>query len=449
MIPLLLDQIRTRVREEYGLVLNQIQPGDFQRITSDRLRITGLSGEEYVNLLQRPGRGEEELLALVMELTIGETSFLRHPAQFEVFGALLPPLLRTGEPVRIWSAGCATGEEAYSLALAVAQAAPPSQWDRVTILATDINTRYLQKAEEGRYRPRAVRRLAPATLRRFFRRLGDQSWEVGPELRRLVTFRQLNLAQPIYPSRGSGADGFHVIFCRNVLIYLDPGSLHGVVQRLAMSLHPGGYLFLAPTESVRSLAMPLRLLERSGVFFSQKQEKVTPTTETHRSPLPIRGPSAEPSAAAPPLPLPSPRELLPNLPSDGLVAGARVAMENGATEAAVDLCQRAIQVNPVDPDAYYLLGLLLLGTGAAEAAIEPLRKVLYLTPDHVAARFHLARAWGQIGEHSTARREYHLLLRRLSQEAAQVRVAHGEGFSVGSLKMVCERALARAEAGSS
>jgi Flp pilus assembly protein TadD len=134
---------------------------------------------------------------------------------------------------------------------------------------------------------------------------------------------------------------------------------------------------------------------------------------------------------------------------DGLVAGARVEMGNGATEAAVDLCQRAIQASPLDPEAYYLLGILLLGTGAADAAVEPFKKVLYLTPDHAAARFHLARAWGQIGEDSEARHEYQVLLRQLSRESAQVPVVEGEGFSVGSLKMVCERALARSEAGSS
>jgi len=428
MVSPLLDQVRARVQEQCGLLLNQIQLRDLQRITSERLRLTGLAGlEEYMNLLQRPGRGEEELLALIAELTIGETSFLRHPAHFEVLGALLPSLLQTGEPVRIWSAGCATGEEAYSLALTAAQSAPPSQWDRVTILATDISAQYLQKAEDGRYRPRAVRRLAPLTLQRFFRRLSDQSWEVGPELRRLVTFRQLNLVQPIYPSRETGTDGLHVIFCRNVLIYLDPRSLEGVVRRLALALHPGGCLFLAPTESVRSLPVPLSLQERNGVFFSRRAETMMPTERKADRPSAIRGsigflapePSPEPSM-------------------DGLVAGAQIAMGNGATEAAVDLCQRAIQARPLDPEAYYLLGLLLLGTGAAEAAVEPFKKVLYLTPDHAAARFHLARAWGQIGEDSEARHEYQVLLRQLSRESARVPMTEGEGSLGGSLHRVCE-----------
>jgi chemotaxis protein methyltransferase CheR len=432
MVSPLLDQVRARVQEQCGLLLSQIQLRDLQRITSERLRLTGLAGlEEYVNLLQCPGRGEEELLALIVELTIGETSFLRHPAHFEVLGALLPSLLQTGEPVRIWSAGCATGEEAYSLALTAAQSVPPPQWDRVTILATDINTQYLQKAEEGRYRPRAVRRLAPLTLQRFFRRLSDQSWEVGPELRRLVTFRQLNLAQPIYPSRETGTYGLHVIFCRNVLIYLDPRSLEGVVRRLAMALHPGGCLFLAPTESVRSLPVPLSLQERNGVFFSRKAETIIPTERKADRPSAIRGsigfPAPEPS------PEPSPKPSM-----DGLVAGAQIAMGNGATEAAVDLCQRAIQARPLDPEAYYLLGLLLLGTGAADAAVEPFKKVLCLTPEHAAARFHLARAWGQIGEDSEARQEYQLLLRQLSRESARVPMTEGEGSSGGSLDRVCE-----------
>ncbi len=441
MVSPLLDQVRARVQEQCGLLLSQVQLRDLQRITSERLRLTGLAGlEEYVNLLQCPGRGEEKLLALIAELTIGETSFLRHPAHFEVLGALLPSLLQTGEPVRIWSAGCATGEEAYSLALTVAQSASPSQWDRVTILATDINAQYLQKAEEGRYRPRAVRRLASLTLQRFFRRLSDQAWEVGPELRRLVTFRQLNLVQPIYPSRETGTHGLHVIFCRNVLVYLDPRSLEGVVRRLAMALHPGGCLFLAPTESVRSLPLPLSLQERNGVFFSRKAETMMPAERKTHRPSAIRGSVGPPAPPAPAVrqlsPEPSP-EASPKPSMDALVAGARFAMGNGATEAAVDLCQRAIQASPLDPEAYYLLGLLLLGSGAAEAAVEPFKKVLYLTPDHAAARFHLARAWGQIGEHSEACHQYLILLHQLSRESAQVPAVEGEGSSVGSLKMVC------------
>ena len=444
MVSPLLDGVRARVQQQYGLVLNQMQLRDLQRITSDRLRVTGLSGfEEYVDFLHRPGRGEEELLALVTELTIGETSFLRHPAQFEVLTAVLPSLLRIGGPVRIWSAGCATGEEAYSLALTVAQSLPASQWTQVTILATDINERYLQKAEEGRYRPRAVRRLPPATLQRFFHRSSDQTWEVGPELRSLVTFRQLNLAQRIYPSRETGTDGVHVIFCRNVLIYLDAARMEEVVARLAMALEPGGYLFLAPTESIRGFAVPLTIEETNGVFFLRKSEPATKKANAV-----TRASRPSPRRAKDEMSFLVTATSSAELP-DRLVARARAAMENGATEAALDLCQRAIQANPLDPEAYYLLGLLLVGTGAGGAAIEPLKKVLYLTPDHVAARFHLARAWGQIGEHSAALQEYQILLRQLSRQSAHLPVMEGEGFSVGSLKMVCERALARAEGGAS
>src|SRR3990172_6189402 len=117
ILPPPLDRVRAHLHQEYGLVLSPVQLRDLPRVADDRLRATGVHRlEENVDLLHRPGRGGEELRALIAELTIGETSFFRHPAHFDLIAAHLPGLLRAGGRVRVWRAGGATGGEPYAIA---------------------------------------------------------------------------------------------------------------------------------------------------------------------------------------------------------------------------------------------------------------------------------------------------------------------------------------------
>ncbi len=193
----------------------------------------------------------EAVAALIEHSVVGETYFYRHPEQF---AALEREAWDRPEPLRIWSAGCASGEEPYSLAMAMLEAGRAGRGDR--ILATDVSESALRWAREARYGARSLRRLSPALRARWFRE-APPLLEVLPEVRSLVDFRRHNLLSDPAPGE------FDLVVCRNVLIYFEPGTAVRVLDRLVGAVRPGGHLVLGPVE----LPLARRLeLEWVGVY---------------------------------------------------------------------------------------------------------------------------------------------------------------------------------------
>jgi chemotaxis protein methyltransferase CheR len=218
-----------------------------------RLRELGLrSFRDYCDLLEQ-SRNDAERRAMVTALSTNVTDFFREPHHFEHFvSQALPPLVeraKRGERLRFWSAGCSTGEEAYSLALKILSHWPEAADHDVRILGTDIDADVLRAAEIGVYSDERIASVAAVLRARHFaraaRRTGEQSWRVGEALRRLTVFRELNLIQA-WPMKGR----FHAIFCRNVVIYFDEEQRGLTWRRLAAALEPGGYLYVGHAERV-------------------------------------------------------------------------------------------------------------------------------------------------------------------------------------------------------
>ncbi|MFN7145168.1 MAG: CheR family methyltransferase, partial [Myxococcota bacterium] len=183
----------------------------------------------------------DEARALLAALTVGETSFHRYVEQFDVFAAaVLTPAALAGRPLRVLSAGCSTGEEAYTLAMTVREIAPAFV-GRVTIDAFDVNPAAIARARAGRYAPWALRE-TPASARERWFRDEDGDYVVDPALRALVRFHERNLVEDDPAFWADGA--WDAIFCRNVLMYLTPDAARAVVHRLARAIAPGGFLFL-------------------------------------------------------------------------------------------------------------------------------------------------------------------------------------------------------------
>ena len=209
---------------------------------SQRLGVRGGAGLDQ--LLGAAEEGEAEATRRVISLlTTNFTGFFRHPAHFEVAAAhALRAVLRRGA-ARLWSAAAATGEEPYSLAMGLMEVFrredPPA-----TVLATDIDVEALAVAERGEYGARALRAVEPERSARFFSETAVGRWGVAPAVRRLVEFQGLNLAGVAWPVEGP----FDVIFCRNVLMYLEAGHRYAVLERMASLLAPEGWLILDPTE---------------------------------------------------------------------------------------------------------------------------------------------------------------------------------------------------------
>ncbi|GIX47032.1 MAG: chemotaxis protein methyltransferase [Candidatus Tectimicrobiota bacterium] len=221
-----------------------------------RLRALGLpSFAHYLRYLAADASGQERQ-QLIEALTTNKTGFFREPQHFAFLQRELPALCRRSARLRFWSAGCASGEEPYSLAMVLWEHVPDLAQRDVRILATDIATAVLQRARQGRYDAQALQAV-PAPLRhKYFTAVAPGVYRVQARLRALVRFARLNLLDP-WPMRGP----FDVILCRNVMIYFDRETRANLVQRFVRLLSPGGYLFTGHAESLVNLAPGLRYVQ--------------------------------------------------------------------------------------------------------------------------------------------------------------------------------------------
>jgi chemotaxis protein methyltransferase CheR len=249
------EQIRRLVKENTGINLGMNKRDLVISRLSRRLRNLGLdSFSQYIQLL-RDSEATDELINMINQITTNKTEFFREKHHFDYLSEeLLPRLRQEGEKsgnrkLRIWSAGCSSGEEPYTIALVLTEFFAQSRgWD-LKILATDLDTNILQRAMQGAYTQESVRPVPPALLGRYFdRQLQDDKeyYVVKANLRQLITFRKFNLMTPSYPLQPI----LDIVFCRNVLIYFDNDDKLGILTKFHKLLKPGGHLFVGHSESL-------------------------------------------------------------------------------------------------------------------------------------------------------------------------------------------------------
>jgi len=381
-----LAEIADLVRRETGIVLPETRETAL-RAAVERAG-SGLDATAFVRAMSDQAGGRDLITRLIDEVTNQETFFVRDRGQLDEipWHALLQRARAAGSGIlRVWCAGCATGEEAYTLALLATQAFAPAPAP-VNVLGTDVSRAALAAAAAGRYRPRAVRVLEPPLRSRYFHHAPDGSYVISDLPRRLVRFRSHNLARDAYPPPGEAA--FDLITCRNVLIYFSAPLVSIVIDSLERSLRPGGMLVLGAADALHRLDRP--------------------------SALPRGRPAGQAGPAQPELRRPLGRE--PRLAHEQRLAAALDAADQGDRDAALGHVSSLLADTPLDADAHFIQGLVLLESGEPAAAAVALRRALCSDARFALAAFTLGRAFDELGDTPAARRAYEQALRTLDPE---------------------------------
>jgi chemotaxis protein methyltransferase CheR len=505
------EEVRARLKSfitgRSGLYFKDHDMRDLEDVIADRTRACGFdSAVSYYSYLTTSEKKEDELRELLNRLTINHTYFFRNEPQFDALKKnVLPDILGrkaaeapAGEKpkLRIWSAGCSTGEEAYSIAITVKELVlDVSAWD-IQIIASDASTDALDKARRGVYSKNSVRSVDSEYLERYFARRsrhdGAEDYAVSDDIKNMVSFVFHNLIVDEYPA------DFDVIFCRNVVIYFDMDTTMRVMTRLHSSLADGGYIFIGYSESLYYMPEKFRMISSDEAIYYGKIARGA--AEAAAAPAPgavsrkrVRQAAGEKSleelleeisrselaasVKASPRPALASAKKLDDVLVEALKSfhlkeyqkalmrieeaididrkaiepyylAAEIYVNQGRFEEAKNMLASVVKINPMFAPAHYLAGCILMEEEALDKAKESLRKAIYIDKDFSLARFYLAQAYKNEGKVGEAIREYRNTIKLLSDSRADAVLPHGGGFNVATLTNACRENIERLKIGS-
>jgi chemotaxis protein methyltransferase CheR len=447
-------------------------------------------GDACADWLLSAPLSRQELGRLARHLTIGETYFFRERPSFNALATHVLPVLihrkRNGDRrLRLWSAACSTGEEAYSLAMLVQQVLPDWRDWNVSILATDINPHFLHKAETGIYGDWSFRECGSDLRERFFSPVGDRRYRVRADLREMVTFSELNLAQDAFPSLATDTNAMDLVLCRNLLIYFTPVHARRLIGALRQSLVDDGWLIVSPSECSQSLFTGFAPVNFPGSILYRKSEApevrpepgpafaltldfpplpplaaegATASSETAFADAPVdplsgelaaaealysRGEYSEAAArlsgalAAPPVSRIQMRAL-------GLLT--RALANQGSLGEALAASERWIAADKLEPTAHYLHAMVLQELGERTRARVALQRSIYLDPSFTLAHFALGNHARAEARPAEAQRHFHNAADLLRGRAADEPVPESEGLTTGRLREIISALMTGADA---
>lgn len=423
----------------------------------------------------------------VASLTVGETHFFRNRPQFDALERhVLPDLIKrrlSKRRLRIWSAGCSSGEEPYSLAMLLDQTLPRIDTWNISILGTDIDRGALKRANDGIYRPWSFRDVPPDIRSRYFIPRGDES-ELVPRIRGMVNFEYLNLVDDVYPSLLNNTNGIDLVVCRNVLIYFRPKVARFVIARLHRCMVDGAWLLMGHAEPSEWLEGRFSVHSFPGAAAYRKRSEESPAANAYedgtirdrpsrRRSLPGKRPSLQrrvparresatrtsdhPGAAR------APEDRCSDalaLWESGDVDDALVELEALAAEferdprppylvakihagklnveAAQAWNAKSLERDPLFGPAYHLLGVVAAEDGRPEDAIAAFRRCVYAHPAWPLGHFALAEALLRLGERRRAMSALATVKRILLDVPLEQEVAEADGLTAGRLRELAE-----------
>lgn len=424
---------------------------------------------DYYEFLTSDKERENELRALLSQLSVQETHFFRNLPQFDALRKyVIPEIARrkaSGQRMlRFWSAGCSTGQEPYSIAMSVFDVLPDARsWD-IQVLATDLNDEALEVAAQGWYPEKKISGLDRDHLKRYFEEK-DGGYQAKKLLRDVITFSRHNMVVDNLPIQKFGT--CDVIFCRNVIIYFTHQTAKHVIELFFDILNPGGYLFLGHSETLWKMSAKYSLVEMGDAFIYKKSlpraidgRRFIADRRLRDMPLPpgvkrdrrqsnrdrrgeltskdllIRSGQREPISPADKSD--AAEAQVAGNGTDDTLAKARNMIDLGEHSKAVEMLSDAVNGISIDSESYYILGLAYEKLDQSDDAIESFRKALYCDDSHSLAYFHLANVLERLGELGNAVKEYRNAAKCLSHDPAERWEHDLEAFDINSLVDLCQ-----------
>lgn len=505
----IISKLSELVRSQTGLYFTKERWTDLKRgIDSAALELDFENTETFIHsLLSSPLTGKQ-LDSLVRHLTIGETYFFRDKNVFKVLEKhILPDLINLRrnreKSLRLWSAACCSGEEPYTIAIYIDQVLPEWQDWEITILASDINTRFLQKAIKGVYTNWSFRDTPKWIMEKYFQRCGENRYEISPHIKKMVTFFQFNLSKEGHASPLNSTRAMDVIFCRNVLIYFDSEMRAQVIQSLSRFLADSGWLIVSPSEApfiqqpgLYPVRFPGAILYKKGIPEKQTSDKPEDKFE-HRPrgkawfsykvlenrlsktiPRPSLSPSPRPKAYKD-LEIitkekrPEPKQdlygealtlygkgryeesanMLAALLSqdrdnhhESMVLLARACANLGKLDDAEKWCKQAVNAEKLNPVLHYLLATIYHEQGHLKESIKSHRQALYLDPEFVLAHFALGNLLQKLDRFNESGKHFENALSLLLRLDTDEIIPFSEGITAGSLTELVQSMIKKEQA---
>ncbi|MFA6970792.1 MAG: CheR family methyltransferase [Gallionella sp.] len=407
---------------------------------------------------------------LASHLSIGETYFFRERQSLDALGEqILVQLLQSRRlserRLRIWIAGCSTGEEAYTVAILLDRLIPDIKEWNITILATDFNPNFLRKAALGVYGEWSFRDVPGWLQERYFSKCSDGRFEIHSRIRKMVTFSYLNFADDVYPSLSNNTSAMDVIVCRNVLMYFTEQRAKQVAGNFYRALVDGGCLIVSPVEASNVLfslftpvCFPGAVLYRkmTGAVESRPGDATSfdsfrPEPFNPVRPEPVEGTNgAQESLVDAATPVSenlsdarTDQEPVHPLTECETPSGmARSCANQGRLSEALAWCEQAIAADKLNPAQHYLFAIILQEQGRLDAAIQSLMRALYLDPDFAMAHFSLGNLHQSQGRYRQAQRYFENVLMLLRKQPPDAPLPEADGLTAGRLAEIVASLLA-------
>ncbi len=495
MSKIVFDKFRQYIESRTGIYVDDSKQNSFKISLDARMRILGIKDyDAYYSLITANAGnagGKKEFDELLNLILIKETFFFRDDRQLSVLTKnILPELIerKKEKAIKIWSAGCATGEEPYSIAMAIMESHLPDD-SNVSIYATDISEGVLKRAKEGFYNKSSMRAIDKEMLNKYFTRRNGHYF-LGDQVKRRVRFETVNLVEPYFPAEES----IDIVFCKNVIIYFRLDTVKKVIRRFWNALAAGGCLFVGHSESLWQISDDFELEEISGVFLYRKDGKdkmpsvkrwswqtgkalnsmdstcqrlpsslvkkaarhITPTpqavreksSQKHVGLMHKKDVSKWMKKGAPPagvdnyeLVLEDIEEILQGDPKniDAHLLAGKIYANMGLYDKALRKGMDVLEINDLSDNAYLLTGSIYYKIGEKEKAVSSFKKAIYLDDNSLLAHYYLGNLYKDAGLIEQAVNEYKHVIRIFETNPESKEWLVGEVFTVKQLKEICTR----------